>query len=168
MKAMRVVYRVIAYLIALAVALQAASVAMAFFGLGSWVDAGGVLDKSALESGGSFTGEGGLAYHVTVGFFVIPALGLLMLISSFFTRSRGAIGWAGIVFGSIIVQVLLGGFAHTAYIIGAVHGLFAFVVLAAAVIAAMRMARAGTAPQPSVEPQQPGSPVAPPPRVDVG
>jgi hypothetical protein len=140
---MRVVYRVLAYLIALAVVLQAASIALAFFGLGAWIEGGGVLDKSAIESSSThFQGEGGLAYHGTAGMMIIPALGLLLLIASFFTRSRGAIGWAGIVFGCIVVQVALGMFAHAAYLLGAVHGLFAFAVLATAGVAARRIARA--------------------------
>jgi hypothetical protein len=165
---MRVVYRVLAYLIALAVVLQAASIALAFFGLGSWVESGGVLDKSAIESGTThFAGEGGLSYHGTAGTMIIPALGLLLIICSFFTRSRGAIGWAGIVLGSIIVQVGLGLFAHSAYVLGAVHGIFAFVVLGTAVVAAQRMARARAVTEPAASRATPPSPAVTP-TVDVG
>lgn len=133
---MKVVYRVIAYLIALGVVLQAASIALGFFGLGSWIENGGTLDKSTIESSTThFSGDVGLAYHGTAGMMIIPALGLLLVISSFFTRSKGAISWSLIVLGCIVVQVVLGMLAHSFYILGAVHGIFAFAVLGTAAYA---------------------------------
>lgn len=140
---MKMVYRVLAYLIALGVALQAAAIALGFFGLASWVEGGGVLDKAFIESGTShFTADGAFEFHGTVGVMVIPILGLLLLISSFFVKVQGAIKWALIVFGSIVLQVVLGLFAHSIYWLGALHGLFAFAVLAFATVAASRIARA--------------------------
>lgn len=47
---MKMAYRILAYLIALGVVLQASAIAFAFFGLGSWVEGGGVLDKAFIES----------------------------------------------------------------------------------------------------------------------
>jgi hypothetical protein len=140
---MKMVYRVLAYLISLGVALQAAAVAIGFFGLAAWVENGGVLDKAGMESQTiSFGGLWGLEFHGTVGIMVIPALGLLLVISSFFTKVRGAVTWALIVLGCIVVQIALGLFAHSFYVLGFLHGLFAFAVLAAATIAATRVARA--------------------------
>ena len=139
---MKMVYRVLAYLIALAVALQAAFIAIAFFGLGSWIENGGVLDKAGMESQLSFPGDWGLELHGTTGMMVIPVLALLLLISSFFNKVRGAVVWALIVLGCVVVQVVLGIFSHAVYTLGFVHGLFAFAVLGTATVAATRMARA--------------------------
>lgn len=139
---MKLVYRVIAYLIALAVVLQAASVALGFFGLGTWIENGGTLNKAALESGTThFAGDVGLSFHGTAGTMIIPALGVLLVISSFFAKSKGAISWSLIVLGCIVVQVALGMFAHSFYILGAVHGIFAFGVLGAAAYAGFRVGR---------------------------
>jgi hypothetical protein len=41
---MRTTYRVLAYLVALEVAVQAAAIAFAVFGLGLWIEDGGTLD----------------------------------------------------------------------------------------------------------------------------
>jgi hypothetical protein len=139
---MKVVYRVIAYLIALAVVVQAASVALGFFGLTSWIENGGTLDKAAVESETTqFTGVGGLEFHGMSGTTIIPALGLLLVICSFFARSKGAITWSLIVLGCIVAQVALGIFAHVVYLLGAVHGIFAFGVLGAAAWAGFRIGR---------------------------
>lgn len=133
---MKLVYRVLAYLISLAVVLQAAAIALGFFGLGSWIENGGTLNKAAMESGTThFSGDVGLAFHGTVGMMIIPIIGLLLLISSFFTGTRRAIWWSLIVLGCIVVQVLLGMLAHDAYVLGAVHGIFAFVVMGTAAYA---------------------------------
>ena len=140
---MKMVYRILAYLISLGVALQAAAIAIGFFGLAHWVDQGGVLDKAGFESGTvSFGGIWGLEFHGTVGIMVMPVLGLLLLISSFFAKVKGAVVWALIVLGCIVVQILLGLFAHSFYALGFLHGLFAFAVLGTATVAATRMTRA--------------------------
>jgi hypothetical protein len=44
-----------------------------------------------------------------------------------------------------VVQIALGIFAHSYYLLGFLHGLFAFAVLATATIAATRVAQAGAA-----------------------
>lgn len=139
---MKLVYRVLAYLISLAVVLQAASIALGFFGLGSWVENGGTLNKAAMDSGSThFPGDIGLAFHGNVGIMVIPIVGLLLVISSFFTRTRAAIWWSLIVLGCIIVQVVLGLLAHDAYALGAVHGMFAFAVLGTSAYAGSMISR---------------------------
>ena len=58
---MRMVYRVLAYLIAGEVVVQAGAIAFAFFGLGAWIDGGGVLDKAAMESDRALTSRGSSA-----------------------------------------------------------------------------------------------------------
>jgi len=50
---MKTAYKVLAYLVAAEVAIQAMAVVWAIAGLGKWVDGGGVLDKAVMESDAS-------------------------------------------------------------------------------------------------------------------
>lgn len=151
---MKLVYRVLAYLISLAVVLQAAAIALGFFGLDSWIENGGTMNKAAMDSDSThFPGDIGFAFHGTVGTMVIPIIGLLLVISSFFTGSRRAIRWSLIVLGCIVIQVLLGMFAHAAYALGAVHGIFAFAVMGTAAYAGrMAVSPAGAPSRPEAAP----------------
>ncbi len=47
---MRSAYRVLAYIIAIEVVVQAAAIAYALAGLSKWVSDGGTLDKASMES----------------------------------------------------------------------------------------------------------------------
>ena len=49
---MRTAYKVLAYLVAAEVAVQATVMVWAIAGLGKWVDGGGVFDKAVIESQG--------------------------------------------------------------------------------------------------------------------
>src|SRR5215218_2031866 len=122
---MKTAYKVLAYLVAAEVAVQAMVMVWAIAGLGKWVDAGGVFDKSIMESEGTppFPEVAGIMMHINNGFFVIPGLALLLLIISFFTKVRGAIKWALIVLALVVVQVMLGILGHEFTLGGALHGL---------------------------------------------
>ena len=62
----------------------------AIAGLAKWVDGGGVFDKSVIESQGTpFPEVAGIIVHGINGTFVVPAIALLLLIVSFFTKVRG-------------------------------------------------------------------------------
>jgi hypothetical protein len=136
---MKSVYRVLAYLIALEVVVQAAAIAFALAGLGAWIQQGGVLDAAAMESETTeFTGVAGFMIHGINGQMIIPLIALLLLISSFFAKIPGGVLWAGLVLLTVIVQVLLGIFGHGAPMLGLVHGALAFVLFTFAVIAARR------------------------------
>jgi amino acid transporter len=136
-KTMRTAYRVLAYLIAAEVVIQAAAIAYAIFGMGAWVEGGGVLDKATQESETTdFAGLGGFILHGINGQIVVPVLALALLIVSFFTTMRGAAKWAGIVVGVVVLQVLLGVFGHPLPLLGMLHGLNALVLLVVALIAA--------------------------------
>ena len=50
---MRTAYKVLAYLVAAEVAVQAMVMVWAIAGLGKWVDGGGVFDKAVIESQGT-------------------------------------------------------------------------------------------------------------------
>jgi hypothetical protein len=140
---MRTAYKVLAYLVAAEVAVQAMVMAWFISGLIKWVLNGGVVNMS-IEIEGSFPEIFGILVHGINGFFVIPALALLLLIVSFFTKVRGAIKWAAIVLVLVAVQALLGAFGHDFTLAGALHGLNALALFGAALYASRRL-RAATA-----------------------
>lgn len=137
---MKSVYRVLAYLMALEVVIQAAAIAFALAGLGAWIQQGGVLDAAAMESETTeFTGVAGFMVHGINGQMIIPLIALLLLISSFFARIPGGVLWAGLVLLTVVVQVLLGIFSRGGEpVLGLVHGAVAFVLFSFAVIAARK------------------------------
>jgi hypothetical protein len=143
---MRTAYKVLAYAVAAEVAVQAMLIVWGIAGLGKWVDGGGVFDKAVTESEGAppFPEVVGIIVHGINGFFVVPGLALLLLIVSFFTKLRGAIKWALIVFVLVVVQGQLGELAHDLPLAGAVHGLNALALFGAANYAGRRL-RAATA-----------------------
>ena len=143
---MRSAYKVLAYLVAAEVAVQAMVVVWGIAGLGKWVDGGGVFDKAVIESEGTppFPEVVGIIVHGINGLFVIPGLALLLLIASFFTKVRGAIKWAVIVFVLVVAQGQLGELGHDLPLAGALHGLNALALFGAAIYAGRRL-RATTA-----------------------
>jgi hypothetical protein len=143
---MRTAYKVLAYLVAAEVAVQAMVMVWFIAGLGKWVEGGGVLDKAAMESEGTpFPQVAGITVHIINGFFVIPGLALLLLIISFFTKVRGATKWAVIVFVLVVVQSQLGGLGHDFPLVGALHGLNALALFGVALYAGRRLRTATAA-----------------------
>lgn len=147
---MRNVYRALAAVIAVEVLIQAAAVVYGVFGLAKYVDDGHTINSQMMEEGSnvSFSGLGGLILHGMNGMMIIPLIGLLFLISSFFAKVPKGVMWALITFVLIIVQVALGLFAHDVPALGILHGPNALVLFGAAVMAFMR----AKAPQASAEP----------------
>jgi len=146
---MKSVYRVFAYLIALEVAVQAAAVAFALFGLGKWIQDGNTLDKAAMEDQDlSFTGVVGFMIHGLNGMMIIPAIALIFLIFSFFAKVPGGSKWAAAVLLAVVVQVALGLFAHETPQLGALHGINALILFSLAVMAGMRVSRVTRATEP--------------------
>lgn len=145
---MKSVYRVLAYLVALEVVIQAAAIAYALSGLGTWIQQGGVLDAAAMESETTdFAGVGGFMVHGLNGQMIVPLLALLLLVVSFFAKVPGGVMWAGIVLVTVVVQVLLGIFSHGAPVLGLVHGVVALVLFTAAVVAARKAEAAPAGPE---------------------
>ena len=144
---MRTVYRVLAYLVAAEVVVQAMAIVYAIAGLDTWIDNGGVLDKSVAESDQSpFPEIVGFAIHSINGMMIIPGIALLLLIFSFFARIPGGVRWAALVFGLVVVQFLLGGFLHGIPALGALHGLNALILFTVALYTALRQRRPVEAP----------------------
>lgn len=140
---MKTTYRILAYLIALGVVLQAASIAFGFFGIGRWVVAGNTLDRHTfLYNTTELGGYTGLAFHYVVGQAIMPLLGLALFILSFFTRVRHATAWAGVLLISIIVQLVLGLAAFHQAPAGAAHGFLAIAIFAVAAVTGHRITRA--------------------------
>jgi hypothetical protein len=142
---MRTAYKVLAYIVAAEVAIQAMTMVWAIAGLVKWVDAGGVFDKSLMESEGTpFTEVFGIIVHAINGTFVIPAIALLLLIVSFFTKVRGAIKWGAIVFLLTVAQGQIGFLGHEFPLAVALHGLNALALFASALYAGRRMRNAAS------------------------
>ena len=138
---MKQIYRVLAFLIAAGVAIQAASIAYGMFGLIKWIEEGGTLDQSTELTPG-LGGYTGFSWHATGGIFVISVISLLFLISSFFAKVPGGIRWALIVLGVTVLQVALGLFSHSVAGLGWLHGINALVLFGTAMMAGMRVSRA--------------------------
>ena len=138
---MKQVYRVLAFLVAAGVAIQAASVAYGMFGLLKWIEGGGTLDQST-ELTPALGGYTGFSWHATGGIFILPAISLLLLISSFFAKVPGGIRWALIVLGVTVLQVALGLFAHSVAGLGGLHGITALALFGTAMMAGMRVSQA--------------------------
>ncbi|HET6625507.1 MAG TPA: hypothetical protein VFG63_03890 [Nocardioidaceae bacterium] len=143
---MRTAYRVLAYLIALEVVIQASMIAFAVAGLGIWVDEGGVFDSAAIESleegDLSFTGAVGMMIHGMNGMMIIPALALIFFIFSFFAKVPGGVKWAAFVLLAVVIQVGLGIFGHENAFFGLLHGVNALILLGLAMTAGARVGRA--------------------------
>jgi hypothetical protein len=159
---MRTAYRVLAYLVAAEVTIQAMVMVWAVAGLGKWVDGGGVFDKAVIEGAAEsgampFPEILGIIVHGINGTFVVPGIALLLLIVSFFTKVRGAIKWALIVFVLTVAQGQLGFLGHDLPLAGAVHGLNALALFGVALHTGRRV-RARTA----VAAEQPAARVATP------
>ena len=143
------VYRICAYLIAAEVLVQAAAIVLAVFGLGHWIDDGGVADKAAFEGDGpNFTGAVGFTIHGVNGTLLIPLLSLAFLIVSFFVKAvPGGIRWAATVLGLVALQVFLGLASHALVGLAPLHGLNAFALF----IAALHAGRRVTRPAPAIQ-----------------
>lgn len=137
--------KVLAYIIAALVVVQSAAMVFAVAGLGIWVEEGGVLDAATMESEPTFTGALGFMIHGMNGMMLIPLLGLVLLVVSFFAKTPGAVRNAAIVLGLIVLQVALGLFGHENAYIGMLHGVNALVLFAAALHTGRQAGRAEAA-----------------------
>jgi len=143
---MRTVYRLLAFLIAIEVALQAAFIVWGDAAMGLWIEDGGVIDKATFESAFE-TGEApfpefvAFIYHGMNGMVVIPALALLLVVSSFFAKVPKGVVFALAVLGLVVLQVTLGLMGHSIAFLGALHGINAMVLFSVAAWTGLRVAR---------------------------
>jgi uncharacterized membrane protein YphA (DoxX/SURF4 family) len=138
---MRKTYRAIASTIAILVVVQAMMIVWSVAGLFSWIDAGNTLDKSVVEGWAdeppTFDGAIGHFIHAFIsGTVLIPLLGLILLIVSFFAKVPRGVALAAAIVVSIAVQWSAGTFAEPDMpYLGLVHGLNAFILFGLAVFA---------------------------------
>jgi len=143
----RSVYKVLAYIVAAEVVIQAMAMVYAVAGQGKWVMEGGVLDKAVLESREFVFPEVlGYAIHGINGAIVIPLLALAMLVFSFFAKVAGGAKWAGLVLLLVVVQATLGIAGHSVPFLGALHGLNALLLFSAALYTGLRVRRMAATP----------------------
>ena len=136
---MRAVYRVVAILIAIAVALQIASIALSGFTIAKDADDGTTI--------GSDYSNFGQSYHSVAG-MVIGLLALVLLILSFLTDVPRGRTLAGIIVGLVVLQFLLAVVSFGLPALGILHGLNGLAIAAIAGSASSRAA--SPAPAPSV------------------
>ncbi|WP_392544550.1 hypothetical protein [Oryzobacter telluris] len=145
---MRTTYRVLAALVCVLVAFQAAFHVWAMSGMGVWIDDGGVLDKATGDAIGA--GEQpwpeltGMILHGMSGMFVIPVVALSLLVVALVARFPGAVPRAVLVLGLVVAQVTLGLLGHSMPWLGFLHGINALMLFTAA-FTAQRHAARGTA-----------------------
>jgi Family of unknown function (DUF6220) len=142
---MKSAYRILAYVIAAEVIIQAAAIAYAIFGLGAYIQGGGVMDKAAMESETTtFTGDGGFPLHGINGEMIFPLLVLILLVLSFFAKVPRGVMWAGVAFGLTVLQIAFALLGRGLPFLGILHGANALLIFGVAVMAAM--AARGAAP----------------------
>jgi hypothetical protein len=131
---MKATYRVIAILIALLVLVQAAGIAFGTFGILKFVEDGKDYTKSIAEDR---TATGALGQNIhSFGAIAIALLAIILLIVSFFSKIEGGVKWASIVFLVVLLQWVFAIVAFGAPVVGALHGINAFVVFGMAMMAA--------------------------------
>jgi hypothetical protein len=145
---MRATYRILALLIAIAVVVQAATVAVAWFTVIKDTDSGAVFDKNS-------DGNWAHAAHGQIGIMVIPLIAIVLLLVSFFARIPGGVKWAAITVGVVVLQIVFAFLSFGAPIVGALHAINAFALAGVASIAARKARLAETA-----APVAPTAPVA--------
>jgi len=126
---MRSAYKYLAYAVDALIIVQAAAIAWAVFGLGKWIDDGNSLTKAKMEGNTfSFAEERGFMIHGINGQMLIPLVGLILLIISFFAKIPGGSKYAGMLFVGILLQVVLGMAAHALPALGFIHGFWALLL----------------------------------------
>ena len=138
---MRVTYKVLAYLVAGLVVVQAMAIVYAISGMSKWVEGGGVLDAATMadQSATPFPEVSGFAIHGMNGMMVIPIVALLLLVASFFAKVPGASLWALSIVALVALQITLGFVSFSAPWAGALHGLNALALFSVAIMAGRRV-----------------------------
>jgi hypothetical protein len=133
---MKATYRVLAALVAVLVLVQAAAIAFGTFGILNFVEDGSDYTKSVAEDR---TATGALGQNIhSFGAMAVALVAIVLLLVSFFAKIEGGVKWAGIVFLVVLLQWVLAIVAFSAPVVGALHGLNAFVMFGVAMSAAQQ------------------------------
>lgn len=141
---MRQVFRVLAFVVAVGVIVQAAVMVYAVAGLGIFIDEGGVLDQASMEQSMSgdalFPEQVGLLLHGLNGSMVLPAIAVLTFVASFFAGVRHAWRWGLAILLLVALQVTLGFAGHAVPFLGGLHGINALLLFTVALYTGWRVA----------------------------
>ena len=141
---MRTAYRVIAYLLALSVAVQASLIAFGAFALENNIDNGPVSDGDTT----------GVTLHHSFA-YVVVLFAVALLAVSFGAKVQHGVRWAAIPLGLVVVQFFLAYAAYSAAIVGVLHGLNALAIFAVALLAGRRVPKAAPVAEPSAAEEAP-------------
>lgn len=136
---MKRAYQVLAYVLAAQVLIQAMAISYAMAGLFVWVDQdGGVLNKAVLDApdGLEFRGAGGFAIHGMNGMMIIPVIGLLLLLVSFFAKVQSGVKRATILLLMVVLEVVLGVAGEEEPLLAPLHALNGIGILVMAFLTA--------------------------------
>ena len=141
---MRTAYRVIAYLLALSVAIQASLIAFGAFALENNIDNGPVSDGDTT----------GVTLHHSFA-YVVVLFAVALLAVSFGAKVQHGVRWAATPLGLVVVQFFLAYAAYSAAIVGVLHGLNALAIFAVALLAGRRVPKAAPVAEPSAAEEAP-------------
>jgi len=132
---MKTAFRVIAWVIAGAVMVQAAVMVFAIAGLFKYVSEGGVVSEQT-EPDAIVEGVG-VVIHVTLANYLFPLLGLVAVVIAAFTRRASTIWTAVILLVLILLEWFLGVAGYSAPIAGFLHGINGLAIFGLALLAGM-------------------------------
>ena len=135
---MRTAYRVLAYLLALSVAVQASLIAFGAFALEDSIDNGPVSDGDTT----------GVTLHHSFA-YVVALFAIALLAVSFGAKVEHGVRWAAIPFGLVVAQFFFAYAAYSAPVVGVLHGLNALAIFAVALLAGRRLPNTAAVAEPS-------------------
>ena len=132
-------FRVLAFLVAALVVVQAASMVWAIAGLGIWVEEGNDFTSELFESDEQpFTEVIGFMIHGMNGMMLIPLVALITMIVGLFAKFPGSTKFGVGIFLLVVLQVALGLFGHENAIFGMLHGINALVLFSTAAMGGVK------------------------------
>jgi hypothetical protein len=135
---MRSAYRILAYLLALSVAVQTSLIAFGAFALEDNIDNGPVANGDTA----------GVTLHHSFA-YVVVLFAVALIVVSFGAKVEHGVRWAAIPLGLIMVQFFLAYAAYSAAIVGVLHGLNALAIFAFALLAGRRVPKTAPVAEPS-------------------
>ena len=137
---MRSTYRVLAYLVAVEVAVQAATIVYFMTAVTKWVGDGASLTPALWnDSNSSFPGAQGIAIHWFNGLMLTPLLVLALVVVSFFAKVPQGTRWALYVLGLLILQIALAFIGSAVPLVSTLHGINALALFSVTVMAGRRV-----------------------------
>jgi hypothetical protein len=133
-------YKGLAHAITACVVLQVAWIAAGTFFLAKETDDGKTITEDNFRSWG-------MDLH-SIFAMIIPVLAIALLIAAFVIKRPGAPKWAGLVFGTVVLQWVLAIIAFGVPAVGVLHALNAFVMAGLAEKAASEVSNAAV-PEPA-------------------